>query len=441
MTQTPLLTQKLRGFSEEVVRELSRLKEEPEWLLERRLAAWQIYQATPMPTLQDEDWRRTDISGIPLDELLPYSPATEIPAALPAPASGEVNAGHLIQHDSEAVSSSLSDAAREDGVLFGPLEEAVRQHPELVRPYLLGEAFPPSRGKFAALNAALFSGGAFLYVPKGVEVSLPLRATTWLSGSSLALFPHTVVVVEPGAQVTLIEDFGSPFLDSPSLLCPGAEVYLQPSARLHYVAIQQMSTDVYVLGTYRTHLGNDSRLDYLAVGLGGRLTKQYTDVMLQGDGSTAHLLGVGFGDGDQHFDYQTLQEHIGANGTSDMLFKVAVKDRAMSVHYGMVHVRKSGRGTNAGQTVRNLILSDGAKAHPILPLEIEASDIRRCAHAAAIGQIDENQMFYLQSRGLSRRQAEKLVVDGFFEGVMAKIPVSSVQEQLRASIDSKLPVD
>ncbi|MEE8370482.1 MAG: Fe-S cluster assembly protein SufD [Dehalococcoidia bacterium] len=441
MTQTSLLTQSVRGFSEDVVRELSRLKEEPDWLLERRLAAWQSYQATPMPTLSDEDWRRTDISDIPFAELLPYRPATEIPGEIAAPASSEASAGHLIQHDSDAVSSSLNDAARESGLLFCSLDEAVRQHPELIRAYLLGEAFPPSRGKFAALNAAMFSGGTFLYVPKGVEISLPLQSTTWLSSPSLALFPHTLVVVEPGAQVTLIEEFQSSSLDAPSLLCPGVEVYLQPSARLHYVAIQQMSTDVYVLGTHRTHLGNDSRLDYLAVGLGGRLTKQYIDVLLQGDGSTARLLGVVLGDGDQHFDYQTLQEHSGANGTSDLLFKVAVKDQAMSVHYGMVHVRKSGRGTNAGQTVRNLILSDGAKAHPILPLEIEASDIRRCAHAAAIGQIDENQMFYLQSRGLSRRQAEKLVVDGFFEGVMAKIPLPRVQEQLRASIDSKLPAD
>jgi Fe-S cluster assembly protein SufD len=441
MTETPLLAQSVRGFSEEVVRELSRLKEEPDWLLERRLAAWQSYQATPMPTLSDEDWRRTDISDIPFAELLPYGRATELPRGITAPDSSEASAGHLIQHDSDAVASSLSDAAREGGLLFCSLDEAVQQHPDLVRGHLLGEAFPPSRGKFAALNAALFSGGAFLYVPKGVEVSLPLQNTTWLSSPSLAVFPHTLVVVEPGARVTLIEEFRSSSLDTPSLVCPGVEVYLQPSAHLNYVSIQHLDSSAYMLGTHRTHLGNDSRLDYLAVGLGGRLTKSYTDALLQGDGSSARLLGVVFGDGDQHFDYQTLQDHSGANATSEMLFKVAVKDTAMSVHYGMVQVRKSARGTDAGQTVRNLILSDGAKAHPILPLEIEAADIRRCAHAAAIGQIDENQLFYLQSRGLSRREAERLVVSGFFEGVMAEIPLPSVQEQIRRSIDSKLAVD
>jgi len=446
MAQTPLLTQGLRGFSEETVRELSRLKEEPAWLRQRRLDAWEVCQATPMPTLQDEDWRRTDIREIPFDNLLPYSQPSrtggELPRELrPLLDLGKAHAGHLIQEDSEVVFASLGEAASGDGVIFVPLDEAVHQHQDLAKQVLLGEGFPASRGKFAALNAALFSGGAFLYVPKDVEVVLPLQATRWLSSQGVAVFPHTVVIMEAGAKATLIEEYYSAPLAGPSLVCPGIEVYLRPGAQLRHISIQQLARSAYVLGTHRALLERDSRLDYLAVAVGGRLTKAYTDVVLQGDGAHARLLGLVFGDGEQHFDHQTLQEHIGVNASSDLLFKVVVKDNAMSVHYGTVRVHKGARGTDAGQAVRNLILSAGAKAHPILPLEIEASDIRRCSHAAAIGQIDENQLFYLQSRGFTRRQAEKLVVDGFFEPVMAAIPLEGVQERLRRAIDSKLPGD
>lgn len=445
MSQPSLLKGKARGFSERIVRVLSRLQGEPAWLRQRRQAAWRAYQAMPMPSPQDEDWRRTPLSSIPFDELVPYGepPKTgELSAALQALLDvGEVSAGHIIQQDSEVVQATLGQAAGQDGVLFSSLADAVRQRPQVARRYLLGEAFPPQRGKFAALNAALFSGGTFLHVPPGVEVTLPLRATRWLATAGLAAFPHTVVVLERGARATLIEEFFSPPLDGPSLLCPGIEIYLEEDAQLSYVLVQQMDAGAFVLATQRSLLGPNSRLHYLAASLGGRLSKQYSDILLRGEGASARLLGVVFGDGQQHFDHQTLQEHTAANASSDLLFTVVVKDRAMSVHYGTVRVHKGARGADAGQTVRNLILSAGAKAHPILPLEIEAADIRRCSHAAAIGQIDEDQLFYLQSRGLSRRQAERLVVLGFFEPVMAAVPLEGVRERLRRAIDNKLPPD
>jgi len=444
MAKTPLLTQGLRGFSEEAVCELSRLHDEPDWLRERRLNAWQVYQATPMPSLQDEDWRRTDIREIPFDDLLPYSQPSRTGGELPRELRlllglGKAHAGHLVQENSEVISASQGEAGSGDGVIFVSLDEAVHQHQGLAKQVLLGEGFPASRGKFAALNAALFSGGAFLYVPKDVEVVLPLRATRWLSSQGVAVFPHTVAIMEAGAKATLIEEYYSAPLAGPSLVCPGIEVYLKPGAQLRHISIQQLAPSAYMLGTHRALLERDSRLDYLSVALGGCLTKAYTDAVLRGDGAHARLLGLVFGDGQQHFDHQTSQKHIGVNTSSDLLFKVVVKDNAMSVHYGTVRVHKGARGTDAGQSVRNLIFGDGAKAHPILPLEIEASDIRRCSHAAAIGQVDENQLFYLQSRGFTRRQAERLVVDGFFEPVIAAIPLKAVQERLRRAIDTKLP--
>lgn len=449
MSQASLIDQEVKGFSHQVAEGLSALKEEADWLRQRRLAAWQTYEATPMPTLSDEDWRRTPIDAIPFVDLLPYQQPPAALASLEQASAelrpwldiGAAQAGHILIHDSEVVYQELGETARQDGVVFASPEEASRQWPELVQPHLLGEAFAPSRGKFAALNAALFSGGAFVYVPAGVELALPLRITQWLETAGLAALPHIAIVVGEGARAAIVHEYLSAKLPSPSLVCPGIEVYLKPGARLDYISIQQLDPSVFVLGHQRNLLARDSHLEYMAIALGGRLTKFYADSVLAGEGASARMLGVVFGDGDQHFDHQTLQEHVAPNSSSELMFKVAVKDRAMSVHYGLVHVGKAARGTDASQTVRNLILSDGAKAHPILPLEIEASDIKRCSHAAAIGQIDENQLFYLMSRGLSRRQAEKLVVDGFFEPLVEQIPLEAVRERLRRAVDAKLPPD
>jgi len=444
---TSILKQAARGFSRQVVEELSSLRSEPPWLRQRRLDAWQVYEATPMPTLQDEDWRRTDLGALALDELLPFAEApcpqvdsiAQLPQELRAVLDkGRPEGGLLVQHDSQVVHVALAEEAAKQGVIFVSLEEAVREQPKLVERYFMTRCLPPEHGKFAALHGALWSGGVFVYVPQGVEVALPLRACQWLARPGLAAFPHTLIVLEAGSKLTFIAEQFSPDLDGQALSCGATEVYLHTGAQLHHVLVQQLGQQVYNLGAQRHLLEGDSRLDSLIIGLGGKLTKFFVESLLEGPGASAQMRGVVFGGGDQHFDHQTLQEHIAPDCSSDLLFKVVVKDQAMSVHLGIVRVHRDARGTDAAQTVRNLILSEGAKAHPILPLEIEASDIRRCSHAAAVGQVDENQLFYLMSRGLSRQDAQKLIVDGFFEPVLETIPLPSVQHRLRRAVDEKL---
>lgn len=447
MPLTSIMKQRAKGFSRHVVEELSSLCSEPPWLRQRRLEAWRVYEATPMPTLQDEDWRRTDISALALDELLPFAEAPcaqvdsvaglhqELRALLDV---GQPEGGLLVQHDSQVVHLSLAEEAAKQGVIFTSLEVAVREQPDLVKRYFMTRCLPPEHGKFAALHGALWSGGAFVYVPRGVEVALPLRVCQWLARPGLAVFPHILIVLEEGSKLTFIAEQFSPELNGQALCCGASEVYLHAGAQLRHISVQQLGQQVYNLGAQRHLLEEDSRLDSLIIGLGGKLTKLFVESVLEGPGANAQMRGVVFGGDDQHFDHQTLQEHIAPHCTSDLLFKVAVKDRAMSVHLGIVRVHRDGRGTDAGQTVRNLILSEGAKAHPILPLEIEASDIRRCSHAATVGQVDENQLFYLMSRGLSRRDAERLIVDGFFEPVLETIPQLSVQHRLRQAVGEKL---
>jgi Fe-S cluster assembly protein SufD len=442
---TAFLKEKAKGFSQRVVEELSAARSEPAWLRQRRLEAWQVYEATPVPTLQDESWRRTDISALPLAELSPFAEAPYAPPSSPAGLPREIRAllgqadgGLLIQHDSQVVYTSLAEEAAKQGVIFTSLERAVAEHGDLVEPYLMTRALTPQYGKFTALNGALWSGSAFIYVPQGVDVALPLQNLSWLGSSGVAVFPHTLIVMEAGSKLSFVAEQFSPELDGVSLVCPATEVYLGEGAQLFHATIEQLGRQAYVMDARRHLLERDSHLECLTIGLGGRLTKSFVESILTGAGSIANMRGVVFADGEQHFDHETLQEHIGPQTSSDLFFKVVVKDQAMSVHMGTVKVRKDARGTNAGQTVRNLILSPGAKAHPILPLEIEASDIRRCSHAAAVGQIDEAQLFYLMSRGLSRREAEKLIVDGFFEPVLDAIPLPMVQERLRRAVDAKL---
>jgi Fe-S cluster assembly protein SufD len=444
---TAILKQEAKGFSQRVVERLSTSRNEPAWLRQRRLEAWQAYEATPMPTLEDESWRRTNISTLPLAELSPFAEAPYAPPASPGGLPREIRAlldrGHadgglLVQHDSQVVYTSLAEGAAKQGVLFTSLERAAVEHRDLVEPYLMTRAVPPEHGKFAALHGALWSGSAFVYVPQRVDVALPLRALYWLASPGVAVFPHTLIVMEAGSRLSFIAEQSSPELDGVSLLCPAAEVYLGEGAQLFHATIQQLGRQAYVMAAQRHLLERDSRLESLTIALGGKLTKSFIESILAGAGSVAKMRGVVFADGEQHFDHETLQEHVGPDASSDLFFKVVVKDRAMSVHMGTVRVLKDARGTDAGQTVRNLILGPGGKAHPILPLEIEASDIRRCSHAAAVGQIDENQLFYLMSRGLSRQEAEKLIVDGFFEPVLDAIPLPMVQERLRRAVDAKL---
>jgi Fe-S cluster assembly protein SufD len=436
-----------RGFSRKTVEELSSLRGEPAWLRQRRLDAWRVYEATPMPTLQDEEWRRTDISALALDELLPFARASYPPVDSVGQLPEELHAfldkrhpegGLLVQHDSQVVHVSPAEESAKQGVIFTSLERAVREHPELVKRYLMTQCLPPEHGKFAALHAALWSGGVFVYVPRGVEVALPLRVCHWLTRPGLAVFPHTLIVLEAGSKITFIGEQSSPALDGQALFCGATEVYLHAGAQLRHVSVQQLGQQVYNLGAQRHLLQRHSRLDSLVISLGGKLTKSFVESVLQGSEANAQMRGVVFGGGDQHFDHQTLQEHVAPDCSSDLLFKAVVKDQAMSVHLGIVRVHRDGRGTDASQTVRNLMLSEGARAHPILPLEIAASDIRRCSHAATVGQVDEGQLFYLMSRGLSREDAQKLIVDGFFQPILEAIPLMSIQHRLRRAVDEKL---
>ncbi len=414
---------------------------EPAWMRERRLEAWRLYESLPLPEPKSEEWRRTDISGLRLDALrvVADGPGPAV-AGLPMPIAGAVadpeeRAGLLAQRNGSTLQSTLDDAARAQGVLFMDLDRAAREAPDLVRENFLSIARPDEL-KFRALHTALRRGGTFLYVPPGVEVALPLVSTTWVDAPGAGVFPHTLLVAAAGSKVTLIDLFGSPDFDRQTVVAGAAELIVQDGAQVRYVAFQDWGAKVWEFGLVRAHLGRDAALSSLVVAFGGSLIKTDVESKLQGPGAHSEMLGLYFGDGTQHFDFHTLQEHLAPHTLSDLLYKGAVKDQARTVFAGLIRVHPGAQKTNAFQSNRNLILNSGAKSDSIPKLEIMANDLR-CTHGSATSRINDEHLFYLMSRGLTRRQAVQMVVDGFFAEVLDRVPLARLGERMQQEIARK----
>ncbi len=419
--------------------EVIRRAGEPAWLTERRLAAWDAFQRLPLPQqVYPEEWRRTDISGLDLEVFTLPEPAGQAapPPDLAAISGTDGERAGLIAHtDGAAITESLGEEARRRGVLFVDLSAAASAHPELVREHLLGALGDDfDRHKFRALHAALWSGGTLVYIPRGVEVALPLVAQTWLGTPGAAIFPHTLVIAEEGSKATLCDLYASVPEGARTFACGITELILKQGAQVRYVAFQEWGAPMWEAGSLiRARLGRDATLHSLVVGLGGSLVKFDVESQLRGPGGSSEMLGLYFGAGRQHIDINTLQEHMAPHTLSDLLYKGAVKDAARSVFAGLIRVDWGAQKTNAFQANRNLILSEGARSDSIPKLEIMANDLR-CTHGSATSRLNEEHIFYLMSRGLSRAQAAHMIVEGFFADVFDRIPL----ERVRAHVEKKI---
>lgn len=423
------------GMTRQAVEQLSQRNNEPAWLTDSRLRAWQIFEMSPMPSRTDEEWRRTDPRALHLDELTPYAGAS---GEVESPLRLNGSAGGLItQINSVTTGRSLQPHIAEEGVIFTDLQTAAREYPDLVQRYLFTEAVNPEIGKFPALNAAFWSGGAFLYVPRGVEVVLPLRSLYGLTESGIATFANTLLVLEDGARATYLEEYVSPEVQRQSLNAGVVEAYVGANAHLTLITLQEWTGKVWDISTQRALLGRDSKIDWLVVNVGTGTTKSSIETALQGAGAFAQMLGILWGAGNQHSDYHTVQDHVAPHTTSDLLYKSALTDEAKSVFSGRIRVVKGASGTDAYQANRNILLSDKASAFPSPNLEIEANEVR-CTHGATVGKVDQDQLFYLMSRGIPREMATRIVVEGFFEDVLAREPVAGIRENLRDLIARKL---
>ena len=419
--------------------------DEPQWLAERRLAAWETYERLPMPTTRLEEWRYTDLSKtLHADrlELLPWEPRSFSPDAAPAPVREAMAAdweasGHVVEVDGTVAHTDLLDELDRKGVVLCSLRDAVTSHPELLEELLATEALPAEHGKFQALNAALWTDGIFLYVPRDVRLELPVRVTRWIAEAGRALFSRTLILAEAGSQVSFVDEVLSDDFDEQTFASTAVEVFARDGAQVQFVSLQRMGRGGFHLSQQRTLAGKDSTLDTLNVSLGASVARVDLAAELTGPGANSDMLGLYFGDGDQHFDHNTRQDHAAPNAKSDLLYKGALDDKARAVFRGIIKVLPGAQRTDAYQTNRNLLLSEAARADSLPNLEIEADDVR-CSHGATVGQLDEDHLFYLMSRGLSRIQAERLVVLGFLGEVLSRLPLGGVVEKISGIIEERL---
>lgn len=418
---------------------------------ERRLEAWREYEETPPPTGKEEEWRVTDPSRFAMDDALVYGESElrgrapdDWPRSLRARLVGgdapakDGRGGLVIQHNSDPLAETVGADLAERGIVFSSLERALRDHPDLVRRHFMSEAVPAPDGKFAALHAALWSGGTFLYVPKDADVRLPLWTEVLVGAPGLSVFPHTLVVAERGSRVTLIEEHSSPDQKETTFSDGLVEIYAGEGAQVRYISLQRWGGHVRNLSLTRHFLERDSRVESLVVGLGSGLTKGRSDGFLRGEGADSQMLGLFVPAQNQQFDYVTLQDHVSPHTTSNLIFKAAVKDRARSLYYGVTRVRKSARESSAYQESRNILLDEGAKADATPVLEIEAYDVLRCGHGATVGPVDEEQLFYLMCRGLPKAEAERMIVAGFFQEVVERLGDEMLVDYVGRAIEKKL---
>jgi Fe-S cluster assembly protein SufD len=429
---------------------------EPEWLRALRLEAWDIYEQTPLPTKKLEEWRYTDVRLLKLNDVRVASAddaaATEAAAALAVDArdgaersiaaaraaleSREASA-RVLQIGNSAPEIWLDPALAAQGVVLADLREAAETHRDLVEAHLATRAVPATAGKFAALNAALWQSGIFLYVPAGVHFAAPIRVVRWIPRAGIAVLPRTLFIAERGARVALVEEFLSPDLEAPSLSVGAVEAFAGDAAEVQYVALQSWGKGVRHVSMQKTIAGRDAKLDTLVVNLGATVARVDQWAALEGPGARSDMLGLYFASGDQHFDMSTRQDHTVPHATSDLLYKGALYDRSRTIFRGLIKVFPKAQRTDAYQTNRNLLLSDKAEATSLPNLEIEADDVR-CSHASTVGQLDDEELFYIMSRGVPANMAERLVVFGFFGDVLDRLPLPGVVEELKAAIAKRI---
>ncbi len=432
-----------RGISEETVKALSSLKNEPGWLTQKRLQAWRAFEKLPMPTLRDEAWRYTDISDVKIEDFLPYAPSPdaasedELPEAVrKLITEGEENSALLVQHNSETAYSRIDDELKSKGVVFTDLHTALQEHEEIVKEKLFG-LVPEGYDKFAALSAAAFAGGSFLYVPRGVDVEVPIQSYRWLDVVG-SIMPRTLVVVEDNASVTYIDEYASADAEDPSFSNGAVELYIGQGSQLRYVSLQNWERNVLHFNTIRSATQKDATIKSLVVSFGAQLSRTNVEAGLTADGSDSEMLGLYFADQNQVLDHHTLQDHIAPNAHSDLVYKGALRDESVTVFSGLIRVEPGAQKTDAYQTNRNIILgTDDAFAVSLPNLEIMADDVK-CSHGSTTGQVDETELFYLMSRGIPRHEAERLVVFGFFGEVTSRVPLLGLKEKLDRVIEAKI---
>jgi Fe-S cluster assembly protein SufD len=415
------------------------LRDLPDWFRDQQHAAWEKFESIPRPTRKDQPWR---FSNVDLLDLAPFkfSPALsddDRANVLRYSRGLDQFAARLIFAGDQLIERNVvSDDLKKRGVIFQPLERAMIEHADLFRKHFMSQPAVLGSAKFAALHKALVSNGTFLFVPRGVEIEQPIEIFHWLRGEGVSVFPHLLLITDELAKVTVVEHFRSCDARATGFACGVNDLIAGPGAKVTYVCAQNWGENVVALQMNTTTVDHDASAMSLNLNLGSRYSRFESLSRLVGEGGRSDLLAVAVATNEQEFDARTLQDHISPHTASDLLYKNALDDRARCTFGGLIRVEPHAHFTDAYQKVRNLLLSDDSEANSMPGLEIMADNVR-CTHGATSGQINEDEMFYLRSRGIPIKTAQRLLVTGFLNEVIQRLDQPAIAEHLRSLIDRK----
>jgi Fe-S cluster assembly protein SufD len=433
VTQSPEVNSDIVAAPQDTARDL------PAWFQQQREQGWREFSALPMPTRKDQAWRFSNVGAL---ELTPYRFGTvpsedEQAEILERSTALNGNAGRLVfANDQLLERDALPESLHKAGVIFQPLERALIEHEDLVRKHFMAQPAALGSAKFAALHRARVRAGTFIYVPRGVELELPIEIFHWLIGENAAAFPHLLLVADEMAKVTVIEHFRSFDKTAHGFACGVNDLIAGHGATVKYVCAQRWNENVAALQINATTVERDASAMSLNLHLGGNYSRFESLSRLVGEGARSDLLAVAVAHQKQEFDARTLQDHVSPHTASDLLYKNALTDRARTTFGGLIRVEPHAHFTDAYQKVRNLLLSDEAEANSMPGLEILADNVR-CTHGATSGQIDEDELFYLRTRGIPIKTAQRLIVTGFLTEVIQRLDENTIAAHLDRLIEEK----
>src|SRR5258707_4536847 len=436
----------LSGFSRSAVEELSRRKGEPAWLLEKRLQAWEVFEQTPAPLGRRGDLGTQRVfSNFRFRELTPYAPTTDGNDTLPAAiqqALGQAlvsqRSGLVIQRNASVVHTELAPELRAQGVILTDLETAVREHPELVQQYLLAKCGPADTDKYTALHADFWIGGIFLYVPQGVEIVDPILTQIWVDQPGAATFAHTLIIADEQSSVRFVQELDSDGTDPrASLLTSVSEVFAKAAAHVEFSNLQDLGQNIWHITHKNAVHEKDASTTWVLADLGSKAMLSNIGVDLLGDGTVGELVGVFFTDHDQRYSIKTLSHHNALNTNAETLVHGVLSGESRVEFDGMIRIEKGAQYTASFLSDHTLLLSNECRSESIPGLEIGANEVS-ASHGATTGKIDEEQLFYLMVRGIPRDEAERIIVQGFFEPVLQRIPLENLRIRLRRSIIQRM---
>jgi Fe-S cluster assembly protein SufD len=414
-------------------------REFPDWFRDQQCAAWQQFESLPNPTRKDQAWR---FSNVNLLDLAPFKISGALSEddrknVLKYSRGIEQHASRMVFANDQLIERDVvSEDLKKRGVIFQPLERAMVEHADLFRKYFMSTEATLGSAKFAALHRALVSSGTFLFVPRGTEIEQPIEIFHWLRHDNMSIFPHLLLVTDELAKVTVIEHFRSCNRTAPGFACGVNDLIAGPGAKVTYVCAQNWGENVVALQMNSTTVDHDAAAMSLNLNLGSRYSRFESLSRLIGEGGRSDLLAVSVAKDQQEFDARTLQDHISPHTASDLLYKNALDDRARCTFGGLIRVEPHAHFTDAYQKVRNLLLSDDAEANSMPGLEILADNVR-CTHGATSGQIDEDELFYLRTRGIPVPVAQRLIVTGFLDEVIQRLDHAAIADHLGRLIEEK----